>query len=136
MNSTNDQPTRQSSKVNNDSTSSSPKATKVTKYQREEEITDAFPDYPIYPPSEDIYSNYTKDEEVDLEHPYQPKSVIDKFGMPTQKEVEEEFTGDNLDIPGAELDDYQESIGSEDEENNYYSLGGDNHENLDESRDG
>jgi hypothetical protein len=30
-----------------------------------------------------------------------------------------------LDIPGADLDDDNESIGSEDEENNYYSLGGD-----------
>ena len=39
---------------------------------------------------------------------------------------------DELDIPGAELDDDSESIGEEDEENNYYSLGGDRHENLDE----
>jgi len=34
-------------------------------------------------------------------------------------------TDDDLDIPGAELDDENEEIGSEDEENNYYSLGGD-----------
>lgn len=40
----------------------------------------------------------------------------------------------DLDIPGAELDDESELIGSEDEENNYYSLGGDNHENLEEDR--
>jgi len=38
-----------------------------------------------------------------------------------------------LDVPGAELDDANESIGEEDEENNYYSLGGDNHQDLDES---
>jgi hypothetical protein len=30
------------------------------------------------------------------------------------------------------LDDENENIGSEDEENNYYSLGGDDHEDLDE----
>ena len=30
-----------------------------------------------------------------------------------------------LDVPGAEIDDAQEDIGNEDEENNYYSLGGD-----------
>lgn len=30
-----------------------------------------------------------------------------------------------LDIPGADLDDASEDVGSEDEENNYYSLGGD-----------
>ena len=41
--------------------------------------------------------------------------------------------GENdLDIPGAENDDANEEIGEEDEENNYYSLGGDAHENLDE----
>jgi len=30
------------------------------------------------------------------------------------------------------LDDQQESVGSEDEENNYYSLGGDAHNDLEE----
>jgi hypothetical protein len=39
---------------------------------------------------------------------------------------------DDLDIPGSELDDANEEIGEEDEENNYYSLGGDRHEDLDE----
>jgi hypothetical protein len=39
---------------------------------------------------------------------------------------------EDLDIPGTELDDSNEVIGEEDEENNYYSLGGDRHENLDE----
>lgn len=37
-----------------------------------------------------------------------------------------------LDVPGSELDDNSENIGEEDEENNYYSLGGDRHENLEE----
>lgn len=39
-----------------------------------------------------------------------------------------DMAGEDLDIPGTELDDANESIGSEDEENNGYSLGGDNHE--------
>lgn len=38
-----------------------------------------------------------------------------------------------LDVPGEELDDRNEEIGEEDEENNYYSLGGDNKENLEEN---
>ena len=38
----------------------------------------------------------------------------------------------DLDIPGAELDDKDEVLGEEDEENNYYSLGGDRHEDLEE----
>jgi hypothetical protein len=32
-----------------------------------------------------------------------------------------DFSGDELDVPGSELDDEQERIGSEDEENNSYS---------------
>lgn len=48
----------------------------------------------------------------------------------------EEFTGDDLDVPGAEEDDANEEIGEEDEENNYYSIGGDDHENLEEDKAG
>jgi hypothetical protein len=33
------------------------------------------------------------------------------------------LTGDDLDVPGSELDDEMEDTGSEDEENNYYSRG-------------
>ena len=36
----------------------------------------------------------------------------------------------DLDVPGEELDDHNEAIGEEDEENNYYSLGGDSKDNL------
>ena len=36
-----------------------------------------------------------------------------------------DVSGSDLDIPGAEADDDNEEIGEEDEENNYYSLGGD-----------
>ncbi|MEB2776285.1 hypothetical protein SYJ56_13255 [Algoriphagus sp. D3-2-R+10] len=38
-----------------------------------------------------------------------------------ERKREVDFTGDDLDIPGSELDDPQEGIGSEDEENNFYS---------------
>jgi hypothetical protein len=41
-----------------------------------------------------------------------------------------------LDIPGSELDNDAEDIGSEDEENNYYSIGGDQHDNLEEDNGG
>lgn len=37
----------------------------------------------------------------------------------------------DLDVPGEELDDPNEAIGEEDEENNYYSLGGDSKDSLD-----
>lgn len=44
---------------------------------------------------------------------------VDEEGVPLN--VEDPLTGADLDVPGASLDDAQEDIGSEDEENNYYS---------------
>jgi hypothetical protein len=40
----------------------------------------------------------------------------------------EDVSGKDLDVPGQEDDDINEDIGEEDEENNEYSLGGDNHD--------
>ena len=57
-----------------------------------------------------------------------------KVGKGLEKELDNELSGDDLDIPGAELDDDMENIGSEDEENNYYSLGGDDHDDLEEDQ--
>jgi hypothetical protein len=54
----------------------------------------------------------------------QMKRILQKF-----------FTGIDLDVPGSELDDTQEDLGSEDEENNYYSIGGDNHDDLEERKE-
>ena len=42
--------------------------------------------------------------------------------------------GGDLDVLGSELDDEQEKVGSEDEENNLYSLGGDDHNDLEEDK--
>jgi hypothetical protein len=50
----------------------------------------------------------------------------------TPQNVSNEDLNTDLDIPGSELDDENESIGEEDEENNYYSLGGDRHEAQEE----
>jgi hypothetical protein len=38
------------------------------------------------------------------------------------------ITGSDLDVPGSADDDGDEEVGEEDEENNSYSLGGDNHD--------
>lgn len=40
------------------------------------------------------------------------------------------ISGTDLDVPGADADDEDEEIGEEDEENNAYSLGGDNHDEI------
>jgi hypothetical protein len=122
------------SKANETTSGASLKDKKAIHSTSEDKLNEEFPDYPPYPPSEDIYSIYKKEEEVDIEHPYAGKIAVDKTRPLTIKEKEEDdYIADDLDIPGAELDDEQEFIGSEDEENNYYSLGGDNHENLDEN---
>ena len=57
-------------------------------------------------------------------------STNNEIGTPQNISTEDLET--DLDIPGSELDDDNESIGEEDEENNYYSLGGDRHENQEE----
>ncbi len=50
----------------------------------------------------------------------------------TPQNVSNEDLNTDLDVPGSELDDENERIGEEDEENNYYSLGGDRHESQEE----
>lgn len=50
----------------------------------------------------------------------------------TPQNVSDEDINTDLDIPGSELDDADEERGEEDEENNYYSLGGDRHEAQEE----
>lgn len=85
-----------------------------------------FPDYPVYPPDEDIYDKF---EEEDLD----PDKIVEPVANPVDAAFNENVSDIDLDIPGSELDDMQEVIGSEDEENNYYSLGGENHKELDEN---
>ena len=86
--------------------------------------------YPVYPPEEDIYIQALKDSTISTE-------AISKIKVSKEEEIVEidtvkDLSDIDLDVPGSELDDEQEIIGSEDEENNYYSLGGDDHNDLDE----
>jgi hypothetical protein len=94
---------------------------------------DNLPGYPSYPESEDIYNKGKEEKNIDPE-----KVSMDKenevVGENNEKSFTEDFSGDDLDVPGSELDDAQEEIGSEDEENNYYSLGGDDHNDLEEDK--
>jgi len=108
----------------------------IVKVESSEE-KDPLPGYPAYPASEDIYSQCKEEEEINPEEIELKKSIAlgDGFNEFNVKDFEDHMSGDDLDVPGSELDDAQESIGSEDEENNYYSLGGDDHDNLDENQD-
>jgi len=76
------------------------------------------PGYESYPAEDDIYNKSVETDED-----------------PTDSEDIDNLLDNDLDVPGSELDNAQEDIGSEDEENNYYSIGGDNHDDLDESND-
>jgi hypothetical protein len=89
--------------------------------------------YPVYPSDEDIYKKYRHESEINPEEPTKQKEfdIEDNTGDIGK----EDFSGKDLDIPGAELDDDQEEVGTEDEENNHYSLGGDRHEDLEEDHD-
>jgi len=79
---------------------------------------------PIYSEDEDIYS---REKKVGFEEEEELKGLV--------KLKAKENQGNDLDIPGTELDDADEEIGEEDEENNYYSLGGDRHEDLEEEKE-
>jgi len=86
--------------------------------------------------SEDIYIRSKEEKEIDPEDISKMKVSNDKVGTKNEKDFRDDVSGSDLDIPGSELDDEQENVGSEDEENNYYSLGGDDHNNLDEDKRG
>ncbi|MCX6207710.1 MAG: hypothetical protein NTZ19_15820 [Bacteroidetes bacterium] len=74
-----------------------------------------------YPPKEDIFRKSTRKVNIEPEDP-----VV--------KIISDHKIGDfGLDVPGSELDDADEAIGNEDEENNYYSLGGNDYDDLDEN---
>jgi hypothetical protein len=87
--------------------------------------------YPLYPPSEDIYNQFTEEMDIDPENVLEIKPRNNTRNIHPRNE--EDLVSDDLDVSGAEADDAQEAIGSEDEENNYYSIGGDNHDNLEEN---
>lgn len=93
-----------------------------------------YPNNVNYPPSEDIYNQEKKETEIDPEDISKVKSDID-YGKYNEKTFNQDKSGADLDIPGSELDDAQEEIGSEDEENNGYSIGSDNHNNLEEDNE-
>lgn len=88
------------------------------------------PGYPFYPNSEDVYSRLKEETEIDPEDPSKFKVKNEIPDITNEKDFADDLSGGDLDIPGSELDDAQEIIGSEDEENNYYSLGGDNHDEV------
>lgn len=116
----------------------------VDKKKAGKESESEYPGYPEYPASEDIMNRDNRINEVDLDMDDITRSFRHNSELspgnnksPRKSDEQEETwrqdkTGDDLDVPGAELDDASENIGEEDEENNLYSLGGDRHRDLEE----
>lgn len=89
--------------------------------------------YPKYPESEDIFNKFDKESDIDPEDISKKKPLeIDEDPEWNEMDLDLEYPREDLDVPGSDLDDEQEDIGSEDEENNYYSIGGDDHNDLEE----
>ncbi len=91
-----------------------------------------FPGYPAYPEKEDIYATDKRAYEINPDD----NSIlrIEKHGKWNEKDFDELVNGDDLDLPNVELDLHDGRLGLEDEENDYYSLGGDDHNDLEEDR--
>jgi hypothetical protein len=92
--------------------------------------TTDLPGYLPYPPEEDIYKRASKVEDIDFEDMPRKPMYPSKWN---EKTFEEDPMGEDLDVPGSELDDEQEAIGSEDEENNLGSLAQDEQSDIEEN---
>lgn len=77
-----------------------------------------------YPATEDIYNQEDKLEDIDPEG-ISGERIINPDNNHEWKQNSDKL-GNDLDVPGSELDDELEDIGSEDEENNFYSEGDNN----------
>jgi hypothetical protein len=87
--------------------------------------------YPLYPEEEDIYMKAKKDRKLNPD-------VVTSFALPkgpaNKQSLNEDLLEENLDLLEFEPDD-EVKLGIEDEENSYYSLGGDDHIDLEENRE-
>lgn len=98
--------------------------------RKEPESSEILPGYEAYPSSDDIYQKDKEEKDIDPEDISGRKYSFKERKL-TENESGQDGSDRDLDIPGSELDDDMENIGSEDEENNYYSLG-DDYSDVDE----
>ncbi len=108
---------------------SSMKKTSINKTRQQKIADDQARDLSDYPHDPDNEANVTKEDLENLGdvHGDQDMGEDESTGNARVDELDNQ---EGLDIPGSELDNEGEAIGAEDEENNYYSLGGERHEDL------
>jgi hypothetical protein len=103
----------------------------MEKRNNKPENNEDLPGYKHYPENEDVFQQGMIEKDLDPESRKKKTSAEDTAN---EKDFKEDVSGSDLDIPGAELDDEMEEVGSEDEENNFYSLGGDDKESNEEDQ--
>lgn len=108
---------------------SSMKKTSINKTRQQKIADDQARDLSDYPHDPDNDANVTKEDLENLGDVYGDQDMGEDESTGNAR-VDELDNQEGLDIPGAELDNEGEEIGAEDEENNYYSLGGERHEDL------
>lgn len=102
------------------------------KYQ-EDKKHENLPGYPSYPESEDIYENYKEEASINPEDTSKTKSPNNTNAW-RQNPLDNKANAKDLDIPGTAVDNPKENAVNEDEENKYFSLGSDRHEDLEEDK--
>jgi hypothetical protein len=90
--------------------------------------------YPLYPDTEDVFAKDKEEKDIDPEDVTKKKTNNVTKDSGGDKVYVDDETGEDLDVPGNEADEKEENAGSEDEENNFYSLGGDDHNDLEEDK--
>ncbi len=98
---------------------------------RIEQRDDDLPGYPEYSEDEDIYLKGKEESDIDPEDVLGRKKIL-SYSKFFSDDIEDDESGSELDVPGSELDDDLEIIGSEDEENNYYSQSDNNADDLED----
>jgi hypothetical protein len=91
--------------------------------------------YPSYPEGEDVYNKLKKEGTIEPDDVSQKKAAVENEEEYSELEIPKTLDGHDIDVPGSELDDEQENIGNEDEENNFYSLGSDEQNDIEEENE-
>ena len=92
--------------------------------------------YPEYPATDDIYQQFKEEKDIDPDNinAIKANNKTGEFKSMNEKDYHDDVSGSDLDIPDSEMDDIMKNAGIEDEENDYYSLGGDDHSDLEEDQ--
>jgi len=99
-----------------------------------EKSTAIIPAYPTTPASDDLYSQYKEEKDIDPEDISRAKRPNEEGNIEAvdQNIMSIGVKVDDMDVPSSDSEEDEEGIGNEDEENSYYSLGGDGHIDLEE----